>query len=188
MEAAAQVFPMPTAMFSTDQSVVNMLNPVVQFNNESVGADLFFWQFSGNGISTLESPSFEFPAEAERGYEVCLEVVNEQGCADTFCSDVYVEGDWFVYVPSAFSPDKDGLNEVFQPVVTGINEDEYLFQVFNRWGIKVFETTDPEGFWDGSVENGDYYTQVDVYIWVVEAKDVYTADKHRFEGQVTVLR
>ena len=117
-----------------------------------------------------------------------MEAVNQFGCSDETCHDVYIKGDWFVYVPSAFSPDNDGLNEVFQPIVTGIDPDAYKFSVYDRWGILVFETTDPEGYWVGNVEDGEYYTPLDVYVWIVEVKDLYTANSHRFEGQVTLLR
>lgn len=188
LDGNAEVYPLPTSAFTTTNSEVNILNPMVQFINQSEGATQYFWQFAGEGISTEESPNYEFPSVAETGYEVCLEALSEQGCSDETCHDVYVKGDWFVYVPSAFSPDNDGLNEVFQPVVTGIDPDEYKFSVYDRWGILVFETTNPEGFWPGNVENGEYYTQEDVYVWVVEVKDLYTSNKHRFEGQVTLLR
>lgn len=188
LDGIAEVYPLPTAAFTTVNSEVNILNPIVRFVNQSQGAVDYFWQFAGEGISTEESPDYEFPAVPETGYEVCLEAVNQYGCSDETCHDVYVKGDWFVYVPSAFSPDNDGLNEVFQPVVTGIDPDAYKFSVFNRWGILVFETTDPNGYWVGNVENGEYYTQEDVYVWVVEVKDLFTSNKHRFEGQVTLLR
>jgi len=188
LDGIAEVYPLPTAAFTTVNSEVNILNPIVRFVNQSQGAVDYFWQFAGEGVSTEESPDYEFPAIAETGYEICLEAVNQFGCSDETCHDVYIKGDWFVYVPSAFSPDNDGLNEVFQPIVTGIDPDAYKFSVYDRWGILVFETTDPEGYWVGNVEDGEYYTPLDVYVWIVEVKDLYTANSHRFEGQVTLLR
>jgi gliding motility-associated-like protein len=93
-----------------------------------------------------------------------------------------------VYVPSAFTPDNDGLNEVFKPVVTGFEPDSYLFSVFNRWGERIFTTNDAGAAWNGSVNGGNHYAPNGVYVWMVEVTDAYSAERLKLKGHVTLIR
>ncbi len=78
-------------------------------------------------------------------------IVNERKCADGF------------FMPTAFTPNGDGKNERLKPIVFG-NFKNYHFTVFNRWGAKVFETTDVSKGWDGSYKNAT--TNSSVFIWI----------------------
>jgi len=84
---------------------------------------------------------------SQSGYDVTLIAVSGLGCADTVSRTVFV-GDHLFFAPSAFTPDGDGMNEVWQPQVKGARL--YRLDVFDRWGNKVFSTTDPKAGWDGA--------------------------------------
>ena len=90
--------------------------------------------------------------------------------------------------PLEFTPDNDGLNDVFLPEIRGISQDGYLFRVFDRWGHIVFETEQTGEPWIGDFERGDYYAQNDVYVWMIEAVELSTGDRKRFYGHVTMAR
>jgi len=99
--------------------------------------------------------------------------------------------DDIIYVPNAFTPNNDGKNDVFQPVLTGDCWLWYRFQVFNRWGKKVFESDYPGDAWRGEVNTkwgrGESYCADGVYMWMITGQkygNVWT-DLH---GQVTLLR
>jgi gliding motility-associated-like protein len=78
-----------------------------------------------------------------------------------------------VFVPNAFTPDGDGLNDFFGPVFSDPDMlIEYNFSIYDRWGIRIFETKDPNLPWIGQVDEGEHYVQDGVYIW----KIVYTAE------------
>jgi gliding motility-associated-like protein len=121
-------------------------------------------------------------------YEVCLQATNAFGCTDTLCQDVPMISELLVYVPNAFTPDNDGLNDLFTPSVLGILPNTYVFKVFDRWGHVVFETREIGQGWNGSFQNGGYYVQEDVYIWQIEGQDVRNAEIQVFQGHVTVVR
>ena len=94
-----------------------------------------------------------------------LRVVDRRGCADTIIKAVTVNPPFSLYVPDAFSPNKDGVNDMFMPVCSGLCQ--YTLRVFNRWGMLIFESNDSAG-WDGT-----YKTAVcppDVYAWTVVAR------------------
>jgi gliding motility-associated-like protein len=92
-----------------------------------------------------------------------------------------------VYVPNAFSPDGDGMNEVFGPVITG-TIDDYELLVFDRWGEVIFTSNDRSAGWDGRVDGTD--AQQGVYVWSLGYKAVTDVGvrQERITGSVTLLR
>ena len=187
-DAAVQVYPTPLPNFTYSPETLSALNPLVNFENLTQDDAAFLWDFGGLDESTAVSPSYVFPELPDMGYRVCLEAENAFGCVAEACQDLYFPGELLVYVPSAFTPDNDGLNEVFKPVVTGIEPDSYLFSVFNRWGERIFTTNDAGAAWNGAVNGGDYYAPNGVYVWVVEVTDAYSAERRKLSGHVSLIR
>ena len=86
-----------------------------------------------------------------------------------------VEGiicDCISYIPLAFTPDNDGMNEVFKPILT-CDPLEYSMAIFNRWGEQVFFTTDPDMAWIGNDQRGSYHVPAGIYSY----KLVYKSDQ-----------
>lgn len=94
-----------------------------------------------------------------------------------------------VYVPTAFTPDGDGLNEYFA-VVADCSFERYLFQVFNRQGEVLFRTEDPNAIWDGSVNGGNYFVMDGAYVWRLEytANTLESVISETLSGHVVVVR
>lgn len=96
-------------------------------------------------------------------------------------------------MPKAFTPNNDGLNDVFLPKGTGWLYDDYLFEVFNRWGYKVFSTNTVFEGWDGGIKVDAYDPDLsktdpnDVYHWRVLVTD-NLLKKHAFTGHVALIR
>jgi gliding motility-associated-like protein len=89
-----------------------------------------------------------------------------------------------VFIPTAFTPNGDGENELFRGTAVGIKEYELI--IFNRWGEVMFQSTDPTEGWDGNHPNGKEAIE-GVYAWSVYAKgqnDVLILKK----GQLTLFR
>ncbi len=89
-----------------------------------------------------------------------------------------------IYVPSGFTPNNDGLNDVLRPVPVGI-QDFKFFRVFNRWGQMVFSTQDPKRGWDGRINGTQQGTST--YAWVAEGID-YKGNLVIRKGVVTIIR
>jgi gliding motility-associated-like protein len=97
-----------------------------------------------------------------------LTVKTPEGCVDTASVDVAVFKGSAIYVPTAFTPNSDGLNDILKPYYVAIKSLSY-FTVFNRWGQKVFSTNDLSKGWDGFSKNNEIIEGS--YVWVLKAVD-----------------
>ena len=124
---------------------------------------------------------------ADQPGEYCYEFTDEFGCLQTgtVVLDI-IEREIGVYVPNAFTPNNDGVNDVFK--VEGVGISDFEFRVWNRWGDKVFETDNPESFWDGSYQGGTHYTQNEVYTWEIEYESTCNAERIKRSGYVVMMR
>ncbi len=90
------------------------------------------------------------------------------------------------YIPNAFSPNEDGINDHFKGDGIGINE--YKMWVFDRWGNMIFYSEKLDHAWDGTFQGkSDKVVMQDVYVWKVELKDVFSK-KHDYHGTVSVVK
>ncbi len=89
-----------------------------------------------------------------------------------------------IYVPSAFTPNNDGLNDILRAIPVGIKEFKY-FKVFNRGGQVVFATTEPSKGWDGRFKGFDQ--NVESFVWVAEGIDE-GGNRILKKGTVTLIR
>ncbi|MBK9328349.1 MAG: gliding motility-associated C-terminal domain-containing protein [Sphingobacteriales bacterium] len=90
------------------------------------------------------------------------------------------------YIPSAFSPNDDGYNDIFKPFANCVFFEDYTLSVYNRWGELIFHTTETEMGWDGKYKNE--IQPIDTYIWILEYDDILGNLKIRKNGNLTLLR
>jgi gliding motility-associated-like protein len=164
--------------------------PLVSFYDQSLGATNWTWSFNdplstiqGN-TSNLQNPQHYYESWDAGIYDVQLYITNGQ-CEDSITKPVEIKPDWTFYIPNAFSPNNDGVNEGFRG--TGVGIGTYSLMIFDRWGALIWQTEDLEKEWDGKVAGASKAVQQDVYIWKVKFKDGRNT-KHQFEGTVTVVR
>lgn len=93
-----------------------------------------------------------------------------------------------VFVPNSFSPDNDGINEFWQPVVSAIADGTYEVMVFGRNGEMIFHSTDPNEVWDGSHQDRDHFVQNEVYAYRLSVKPIHDSEIKTFSGHVTIMR
>lgn len=187
-EEVAEVFPKPVAAFTVSPVELTTLEPLATFNNNTNGAIHYSWTFDDYGNSELESPEFEFPNERSDNFLVCLEALNIFGCYDTTCRNVYMDAQYAVYAPNAFSPDSDGDNDVWVPVTRGFTNEVYELLVFNRWGDVVFRTQDPREAWTGEHHDGAYFGQNEIYNWSLKLRKEFSAEDSIFRGSIILMR
>jgi gliding motility-associated-like protein len=112
-------------------------------------------------------------------------VSDEQNCMDSASVSVKIfKTNPQIFVPTAFTPNGDGVNDVFRPIGVGIKSIEY-FRVFNRWGQLVFNTTVNGQGWDGSI--GGKPQSTNTFVWIVKGMD-YLDKSFVKKGTVTLIR
>lgn len=120
------------------------------------------------------------PAETSTFYAT-IETPN--GCIETDSILVTVTGN--IYVPNAFSPDGDGINDIFK--AKGIDIVEFKMEIFDRWGELVYTSNSIEDGWNGSSPGENYYAPSDVYPYRIVARE-HTGDLFELNGMVTLIR
>ena len=176
----------PTAGFSYSPSEVLVYNALVQFINESSNALNYQWFINDILYSSDIETSYNFQNNGVGVYPVCLVAENALGCQDTICQEVSVVADFSIYIPNAFSPNGDGNNDYFYPVLNGEAPEDFIFQVFNRWGALVFVTTDYLEKWDGSFSGNQ--GQQDIYVWKISYREAGNDNINVIRGHLSLLR
>lgn len=181
---AITVYPSPIAGFNTPDQA-SMFNPIVEITNMS-SEDVVSWYYDFGDGNYANFPEGEHLYETWNTYTITQIVENAFGCTDEYSNVVEITPDLLVYVPNAFTPDGNGHNDVFFPVMSGFEPTLYEFFVFDRWGTEVFHSTDPTSVWDGSL-NGSI-VQDGVYSWKLLVRSNFDIEIHEMKGSVTVLR
>ena len=97
-----------------------------------------------------------------------LRVTDENGCSAERHRVVVIKNpELQIFLPNSFTPDQNGLNDVFKPVGLHITDDHYLFVIYDRWGEVMFRTTDPEQGWDGTYK-GQLVPPNSVMTWTLQ--------------------
>ena len=158
---AVEILPVPVAAIDVTPNQVDILNPVVwveYLGDQNV--DCYYSFGDGGG---LEGCNGQYIYNDGGTFTITQTVVNEFGCTNTAEGQVSVSGSVF-YAPTAFTPDGDGLNDVWLPVVRGVSN--YALRITNRWGELVFETNDPEEPWLGQMgTDGQHYCPNGIYLY-----------------------
>lgn len=168
--------------FAGNDTIVIVGQPL-QLNAE--GGVAYQWTpSSGLNNPGIKNPIGQYGAEMD-SIRYTVEVFNSAGCSDTATVKVVVfKTNPYVFVPTAFTPNGDGKNDILIPVAVGVKQINH-FRIFNRWGQLIFSTTTSGQGWDGRL-SGTPQTS-NVFVWMVEAID-YTGKKIALKGTTTLIR
>ncbi len=174
------------AIFTADPYLAKA--PVdVTFTNASLNASSYLWDF-GNGKFS-ENVNDEMRYLEPGDYNVVLTAFDDvNGCSDTMLFIIYVRPPNSIYVPNTFTPDNDGINDVFMIKGENIALENFSFTVFNRWGDAVWTSVDPTEVWTGSFQGGNYFIPDGVYPFVLKYQYTDTSDRQTMSGHVQIIR
>ncbi|MCF8276136.1 MAG: gliding motility-associated C-terminal domain-containing protein [Flavobacteriales bacterium] len=202
-QATATINP-PAFVLNADFSLSPQagLQPLeITVTNLSEGGTAYQWIFGdGNTITTYDTASFQFLYADSGTFSLTLVAYNDvTGCTDTMTitDGVSVEPTSLIIVPNVITPNGDGLNDMFP--IDPIENDFFPFkirniydfrgEIFNRWGEKVYEWTQPLAGWDGRSTSG-LELNSGTYFYVITAKGVdgEKVTDYKFNGDVTLIR
>jgi gliding motility-associated-like protein len=154
--------------------------------NSSLAVSSWNWSFGDGGSSNTQNPSYTFSSNGN--YNVTLLVTDGSGCPSAATHPVLVNHcddgfDCDLFVPTAFSPNADGLNDFAS--VYGICVKEMDFTIYDRWGEVVFHSTDESKGWDGTYK-GETLTD-GVFAWTLKATS-YQGNHILKKGNITIVK
>ncbi|MCT4582662.1 MAG: PKD domain-containing protein [Flavobacteriales bacterium] len=176
------VWPKPLAMFEASPEQTDMYNSEIAFQNLSVGGESFEWDYADGNQSIDFEEAHQY---ADTGvYNPQLIVTTVNGCKDTIQKMIQIDPVLNVYIPSAFTPDGDGVNDAFFVEGFAIDFDHFEFLIFDRWGTLMYKTEENRP-WDGTYK-GELAPQ-DVYVYQVYLRGPEGKDKS-YTGHFTLLK
>ncbi len=165
------VYPTPVANFSYNQSDNPALYGWVNFQNESIGATSYHWEFDDGDNTVEEHPEHRY--EQYGIYDVELIATGANGCEDTLIRPLDLNFFGGLQVPNAFAPESGTSSDLFSVFLPlGISLERYRLDIYDTWGILLWSTEAlqegrPSEGWDGKVNGIDL--PADVYIWKIDA-------------------
>ena len=178
------VNPNPIANFTAQPDITSIVDPIITFNNLSSGENGWNWSFGDLTTTSISDPlPHTYPDTAK--YLITLIVSNQYSCFDTTYKTITIEPNWAFFVPNAFTPNADGINDSFQGYGFGLLK--YEMMIFDRWGNEIYRTKDYNFPWDGTANNGKNIAQQDVYVYLINIEEV-KGRYHSYKGIVTLVR
>ena len=178
------VYPAPDAAFTAQPTAATITDPVISITDLSTGTDYWSWNF-GDGPDTSSAGSSSYTYADTGIYTITLIVSTLYNCKDTATETVVIEPDFLFYIPNAFTPDGDGINDSFSGKGTFISS--YEMTIFDRWGNLIFFSDNINKPWDGKANRGNETALLDVYIYSFKITD-FKGTKHNYKGIVTLVR
>ncbi len=174
-----RVYDSPTATFTADPLETVLEQATIQFSNNSVSTDtlIYNWNFDDGSSSNNANPNHTYTETGS--YNVLLTVVTDNGCEDTYTTEITVHPDFAVFIPNAFTPNGDGLNDVFE--VKGVGVKTYQLQIYSRWGEQLYESDNLENKWDAA------NVPAGTYVYVIHATTLLD-NQIEEKGTVTVIK
>lgn len=160
---------------------IDIVEPDVSFTNGSFGASDFLWNFGDGSTDINKNPLHTFKDTGL--FEVTLRASNSNNCNDSITKTLRVLDIYRIFIPTAFSPNEDPNNPIWQPAFTSILTCEV--SIYNRWGEKIYFSNDNTGRWDGTF-NGELCEQ-GVYYYHLKVRD-NRKKWHYYSGTLTLLR
>lgn len=163
------VYPLPVAGFVFQPDSVSVFIAHIQFTDQSEGGSWVFYDFGDGNTSAERNPLHEY-MEGGR-YRVTQIAGTDYGCMDTAFAWVTILPEHTLYIPNAFTPNDNDVNDWFY--VKGVGIEELDLSIWNRWGECLFHTTSKNEGWNGRLFNTGPVCKQDVYVVRVKVKDVF---------------
>jgi gliding motility-associated-like protein len=171
------VLNIPKALFTAEPKETTLSNPLINFINQSTGADNFTWRFGDNQTSSEFEPNHSYTETGN--YCIWMIAENAFGCIDSTQECIKIKSNFTMYIPNSFTPNDDGNNDIFIPLLQAVKD--YEMNIYNRWGLKVFTSKQIDIGWNGGNE------PVGAYNYVIQLTTI-TGEQKIYSGSITLYR
>ncbi|MCL2132152.1 MAG: PKD domain-containing protein [Lentimicrobiaceae bacterium] len=151
------------------------------------GTTHHMWDWDMGDGNSMAGRVVRYSYEEVGDYLVRMVVTDINGCTDDTSKMIHVYDELHVYIPNSFSPNNgDKLNDTWKPIVLEHSKEGYMLSVYDRWGQRVFHTTDPDESWDGKIDGKPAQGNT-VYSYRLTVRD-FTGQEFEYIGHVSILR
>ncbi len=180
-----EVFPVPFSNLTWLAKEKTIYEPEFQVSNASTGHTSTFTLLPDRReINNLSETVFTLSDTGN--FEVVHISYNQYGCSDTLFDTIRVDDPFTLFIPSAFSPNGDGINDIFTFKMSGISK--MYMEVYNRWGEIVYSSSNPYEGWNGHHYNNGKPLPSGVYTYVFIGTVKDGGKEHVSKGHITLLR
>ena len=183
--ATINVNPVPDAKITAFPLFANMINPKINFIDESDSHINGIWDFGDGNTQLTNFGEIKHTYEDTGTYLVSLEIMSDSGCMVTAYETIIIDQVFNIYIPTAFTPNNDLYNDYFLPIANGIQE--YDLTIYDRFGKQVFNTDKTNIAWDGKINNGIEYATTGNYIYNIILID-FKGKERKFQGKLLLIR
>ncbi|MFM7643408.1 MAG: gliding motility-associated C-terminal domain-containing protein [Sphingomonadales bacterium] len=182
----------PIAAFDFSPEVLQVGDQSIQLTDATLGqVDSWLWTVNfGNSTetSTQQNPVFSIPNNTSNEISIVLQVTNQAGCTSSATSIIGIFENATLFIPNAFTPDGNSLNQYFQIEGTKIDPSDFSMQIFNRWGELIFESKNIEIGWNGYYGPNNTAAQSGVYTYQVRYRFDGMQETETIRGHFSLLR
>ena len=176
---AVVVYPTSSADFKVEH-IINTYSFIPVTTDANIN-----WEFSEGQITEDNLNAFTFTKSGI--YPITCIVENDFNCIDKVNKNIEVNIEHYIPMPNAFSPDGDGLNDVFGPPAQFCSDYDLTFKVFDKTGILLFKTNSADNKWTGSAYGSSAILKRNVYVWILITKDKYNNIQTK-KGTVSLIK
>jgi gliding motility-associated-like protein len=185
-----EVYEMPLADFFVHPNVATTETPEIHFYDNSTTGYAWSWDFGDptSGISNYsinQNPEHHYDVADD--YLVTMIVTTEHGCMDTAVYNMIIHDAFSLFIPNAFSPNGDLVNDQFLTQGIGFQENTFKMRIFDRWGEQICYTEDIEKGWDGKDQKSGKIMPDGIYAFLINVVDDLNIE-HQFTGTITLLK
>jgi gliding motility-associated-like protein len=179
------VYPQPIADFQFEVEN-NTFHVDVNFENNSQYAVAYQWAFGDGTIGYGMHPIHSYEKTGNCEYYPQLIAFNTFGCTDTTYRTISIPLEMSIWAPNAFTPDNNGINDVFYIVTSDVEPSTSRLAIFNRWGTLIHEDTGVNPSWNGYIDGK--LAKNDLYVWQYYGREKCNQEEVNITGHVTLIK
>ena len=194
--AIVVVYDPPVATFNIISDTITINYPTAYFVDKTSGDIVdWFWNFDDNSMDSMVSTVYHTFPDSVGLYQITMIIKDKNGCSDTAFNQLWVENEFWIYLPNSFTPDLDGINDKFCLSYNGVRIETFNINIYDRNSGLVFSSTNIDDMlcklgskaWDGTHQDSGEELPIGTYIYEMYFKD-FEGWKHQEKGYIYLVR
>jgi gliding motility-associated-like protein len=179
-----EIVELPSADFKINTTNATVFEPTIEIENTSLNGETYTWDFGDSTAMIDNNILVSHTYKDSATYTITL-IASKDICKDTTIQTVRVQLPKLVYVPSAFSPNGDNVNDEFK--ISGDGIEQFEMSIYDRWGNLIFYSDDINKGWDGKIK-GSEIAQIDAYVYTITIKSTETKQDYNYKGVISLVK